>query len=161
MLDAIYLAISQLQSARYERKAIVIFSDGGDNASQYTLREVRSLVQESDVQIYAIGLFDTFLRSPLEAKLGKKWLSGITDTTGGRTITVDNKTKLPEAACAISRELRNQYVLGYQPNGASAGRWRKIRLRLTQPAAERRFHKNYKRGYIGGGKAQAQNRDPL
>lgn len=51
MLDAIYLAESELRSAHYQRKAIIILSDGGDNASRFTLREIKRLVAESDVQI--------------------------------------------------------------------------------------------------------------
>jgi Ca-activated chloride channel homolog len=147
MLDAVYLAVSKLRSARYTRKAIVIFSDGGDNASRYTLREIKNMVQESDVQIYAIGLFDTFFFGTLEEKLGKLWLSEITDATGGRTITVDNSMKLPEAAATISRELRNQYTLGYRPDGPNASKWRKIKVRVTQPDREQRLHAFYRKGY--------------
>jgi Ca-activated chloride channel family protein len=161
MLDAVYLAESKLRSARYKRKAIVIFSDGGDNASRYTLREIKSLVQESDVQIYAIGLFDTFFVSTLEEKLGKWWLSEITDPTGGRTITVDNRSKVPQAAATISREMRNQYILGYRPNLAGASRWRKIKVSVTQPESEQRLHAHYKKGYLSAGRVQSQNRDPL
>jgi Ca-activated chloride channel homolog len=161
MLDAVYLAVSKLRSARYQRKAIVIFSDGGDNASRYTLREIKSLVQESDVQIYAIGLFDRFLLSPLEERLGKMWLSQITDRTGGRTVTVDNRTKLPEAAAEISRELRNQYILGFRPETANANRWRKIRVWATQPASERRLHAYYRKGYLSAERAQPLTRGPL
>ncbi len=161
MLDAVYLAISKLRSARYERKAIVIFSDGGDNASRYTLREIKDVVQESDVQIYAIGLFDTFFLGTLEEKLGKKWLSEITDASGGRTITVDNQAKLPEAAAQISREIRNQYVLGYRPQTASESKWRKIKVSVSGPVAERRLRAFYKRGYLSTGKAQAHAKNPL
>jgi Ca-activated chloride channel homolog len=161
MLDAIYLAESKLRSARYERKAIVIFSDGGDNASRYTLREMKSLVQESDVQIYAVGLFDTFFVGTLEEKLGKKWLSEITDATGGRTITVDNRAKVPEAAATLSREMRNQYVLGYRPGVAGISRWRKIKVYATQPGTEQRLHAHYKTGYMSPGKVQSQNRNPF
>jgi len=161
MLDAVYLAVSKLRSARYKRKAIVIFSDGGDNASRYTLREIKSLVQESDVQIYAIGLFDTFFFSTLEEKLGKIWLSEITDATGGRTITVDNSMKLPEAAATISRELRNQYVLGYRPEVASASKWRKIKVRVRRPDSDEHLHAYYRKGYLGAGKTASPNRDPM
>jgi len=161
MLDAIYLAESKLRSARYERKAIVIFSDGGDNASRYTLREIKSLVQESDVQIYAIGLFDTFFVGTLEEKLGKKWLSEITDTTGGRTITVDNRTKVPEAAATLSREMRNQYLLGYRPSVAGVSKWRKIKVHVSQSGTEQRLHAHYKTGYMSPGKVQSQNRNPF
>jgi Ca-activated chloride channel homolog len=148
MLDAVYLAESVLRSARYKRKAILIISDGGDNASRYTLRDIRRLVQECDVQIYAIGLFETFFFNTLEERMGKKWLSQITDRTGGRTITVDNRTKLPEAAAEISREIRNEYVLGYRPARAAPSRWRKIRLQVIAKFGEQPFRAYYKKGYI-------------
>jgi Ca-activated chloride channel family protein len=145
MLDAIYLAESHLRFARYQRKAIIIFSDGGDNTSRYTLREVQKLVEESDTQIYAIGLFETFLFSTIEEKLGKKWLSEITDRTGGRTITVQDRAKLPQAAAIISREMRNQYILGYRPT-VGDGKWRKIKVKVTSPA-QRPLRAYYKGGY--------------
>jgi len=152
MLDAIYLAEFKLRSARYRRRAIIIISDGGDNASRYTLRDIKNLVQESDAQIFAIGLFDTFFFNTLEERLGKKWLSEITDRTGGRTITVDNRAKLPQAAAAISREVRNQYVLGYIPVTEGDGRWRKIKVRVSSSAVKEPIHAAYKQGYIAAPK---------
>jgi Ca-activated chloride channel family protein len=147
MLDAIYLAVSELRAARYKRKAIIIVSDGGDNASRYSLREIKSLVRESDVQIYAIGLFETFFVNAIEERLGRKWLSEITDVTGGRTITVDNRAKLPEAAATISREVRDQYVLGYRPPGPSTDKWRRIRVRVNSSGEHRQLRAYYKEGY--------------
>ncbi len=147
MLDAIYLAVSELRTARYKRKAIIIVSDGGDNASRYSLREIKSLVRESDVQIYAIGLFETFFLNMIEEKLGKKWLSEITDVTGGRTITVDKRAKLPEAAATISRELRSQYVLGYRRPGPVTDTWRRIKVRVNSSAENRPLRAYYKEGY--------------
>jgi Ca-activated chloride channel homolog len=147
MLDAVYLAVSKLQSARYERKAILILSDGGDNNSRYRLREIKSMVQESGIQIYAVGLFETFFFNTIEERLGKEWLGEITDATGGRTITVDNRGKVPEAAASISREMRNQYVLGYRPLSPSKTKWRKIKVRLTS-TAERSLRAYYKQGYF-------------
>ena len=147
MLDAVYLAVSELRSARYERKAILILSDGGDNASRYKLREIKSVVRESDVQIYAVGLFETFFFNTIEERLGKAWLGEITDATGGRTITVDNRGKVPEAAATISRAMRNQYVLGYRPTTADGTKWRKIKVRLTS-TDERSLRAYYKQGYL-------------
>jgi Ca-activated chloride channel family protein len=154
MLDAVYLAATKLRAARYERKAIVIFSDGGDNASRYTLHEIKSMVQESDVQIYAVGLFETFFFNTIEESLGKSWLSEITDATGGRTITVDNRSKVPAAAATISREMRNQYVLGYRPVKSSTSRWRKIKVRVDPPTLDRPLRAYYRKGYFA---EQAQN----
>jgi Ca-activated chloride channel homolog len=158
LLDAVYLAESKLRSAHYERKAIVIFSDGGDNASRYKLREVKSLVQESDVEVYAIGLFDKFFVGPVEEKLGKEWLSEITDASGGRTVTVDNRGKLPEAAALISREIRHQYVLGYRPATTRTNRtWRKIKVNVTDPVTQQHLYAHYRKGYMASAKTSAQN----
>jgi Ca-activated chloride channel homolog len=147
MLDAIYLAVSQLRLARYQRKAIIIFSDGGDNVSHYSLREIKSLVEEADTQIYAIGLFDTFFFNTIEERLGKKWLSEITDKTGGRTLTVNDQAKLPQAAAAISREMRTEYVLGYRPAIAD-GKWRRIKVRVASATGDNQLQAHYKNGYF-------------
>ena len=149
LLDAVYLALSSMRSAKYQRRALLIISDGADNSSRYRLKEIKSIVQEADVDIYAIGIFDTALFKTYEEYMGKKWLGEITDATAGRTITVDDLARLPEVAGAISRELRNQYVLGYQSsNGARDGKWRKIKVRVTPPASTAPVHAHYKKGYI-------------
>ena len=150
MLDAVYMAQSELRSAHYKRKAILIISDGGDNVSRYTLREIKQLAQESDVQIYAIGLFETFFFNTIEGRLGKKWLSEITDATGGRTITVDNRTKLPQAAAELSREIRNEYMLGYRPVSPVPNRWQKVKVRITASSGEHPLRAYYKQGYLTG-----------
>jgi len=148
MLDAIYLAEAQLRTAKYKRRAIVIFSDGGDNVSHHSHREIKGLVKERDVEVYAIGLFDASLFGPVEEKLGKQWLSGITDCTGGRTIALQNRTKVSDAAAEISREMRTQYVLGYHPAIGRNGKWRKIKVRVASPTREQPLHAFYKQGYI-------------
>ena len=116
MLDAISTAMTRLRSAKHKRRALLIISDGGDNSSHHKYREIKSLVRDSDVEVYAIGLFDTAFFKTYEEFMGKKWLSEITDATGGRTVTVDSVSKMGEAAAAISTEMRSQYVLGYRPS---------------------------------------------
>src|SRR5438270_5051804 len=66
LLDAIYLGVSQMRKAKHEKKALLIISDGGDNHSGYTENEIKSLVKEADVQIYAIGLFEINPGTPEE-----------------------------------------------------------------------------------------------
>ena len=60
LIDAVYLGIDHLRQAKYERKALLVISDGGDNRSRYTEGELRRVVRESDVQIYSIGIFDNY-----------------------------------------------------------------------------------------------------
>jgi len=155
LLDAVYLALAKMRFARYERKALLIISDGGDNHSRYGLGEIKKLVQEADVEAYAIGIFDSLLpfRS-FEEMMGKRWLGEITDATGGRTVTVTDLEKLPQTAASLSREMRTQYVLGYRPQHKIShdGRWRRIRVQVTPPPTTARVQAYYKKGYAAPAK---------
>jgi Ca-activated chloride channel homolog len=152
LLDGIYLGIDKLNSARYQRRALVIISDGGDNHSHYTAREIKRLVQEADVLIYSIGIFDNMpvpVFKTIEEKLGKHLLTQITELTGGRTIAADDRTKVPEIASEISRELRQQYLLGYRSsNSLHDGKWRKIKVQVNSSESVPPLHAYYKKGYV-------------
>lgn len=133
LLDAIYMGISKMRQARYAKKALLIISDGGDNHSRYTENEIKSLVKEADVMIYAIGIYDRYA-SAMEERLGPQLLSEITELTGGRAFTIDNPNDLADVATKIGVELRNQYVLGYRPSKVVRdGKWRKIKVKLLPP----------------------------
>jgi Ca-activated chloride channel family protein len=133
LLDAIYLGISKMREAKFPKKALLIVSDGGDNHSRYTEGEIKSVVKEADVLIYAIGIYDHYFPTE-EERLGPALLSEITELTGGRAFTIDNPNDLADVATKIGIELRNQYVLGYRPNNPTRdGKWRKIKVKLLPP----------------------------
>ena len=133
LIDAVYLAVDKLKEAKYERKALLIISDGGDNRSRYTEGELRRAVRESDVQIYAIGIFDIYAPTP-EEQTGPLLLADMCDATGGRMFRVMDVTELGDIATRISAELRNEYVIGYTPSEMKAnGNWRKLKIRLVPP----------------------------
>ncbi len=133
LLDAIYMGVSKMRQAKYAKKALLIISDGGDNHSRYTENEIKSVVKEADVMIYAIGIYDHFFATQ-EERLGPELLSEITELTGGRAFTVDNPNDLGDVATKIGIELRNQYVLGYRPGKiVRDGKWRKIKVKLLPP----------------------------
>lgn len=147
LLDAIYLGMNKMRQAQNSKKALLIISDGGDNRSRYTEGEIKSMVREADVQIYAIGLYDTPGRSP-EEDYGPTLLSDISEVTGGRTYVISNPSELADTATKIGMELRNQYVLGYRPiNGAHDGKWRKIKIKLLPPKGLPPLHVYAKTGY--------------
>jgi len=89
LLDAVYLGLIQMKDARCSKRALLIISDGGDNHSRYSERDVKRLVREADTQLYSIGLFDSFeyrARTPEELN-GPSLLSEITEhvtLTGGK-----------------------------------------------------------------------------
>jgi len=131
LLDSIYMGLNKLHRALYKRRALVIISDGGDNHSRYTAREIRNLVQEEDVEIYALGIFSKVFKT-YEEWSGERLLTRITEATGGHTVKVNDIQDLPQAAANISRQLRNQYILGYSPtNRQYDDKWHKIKVRVV------------------------------
>lgn len=152
LLDGIYLGLDQMKHARYERKALLIISDGGDNHSRYTEGEIKSRVREADVQVYAIGLFDAYGRTP-EERYGPELLAQLTDVTGGRAFTIENPNDLADVATKISTELRNEYVLGYKPNPKPHdGKWHKIKVKLLPPKGLPPLHITARTGYYAAQK---------
>ena len=152
LLDAIYMGVSKMRSARYQRRALLIISDGGDNHSYYNTKETKTLVEEADVVMYSIGIFDGMpvpVFKTIEEKLGKRLLTDITELTGGRTIAADNRDKVPQIAATVSRELRQEYILAYRSDRTlHDGKWRKIKVQVMPAAGSEPLHVHYKKGYI-------------
>lgn len=147
LLDAIYMGVQKMHRAKYAKKALLIISDGGDNHSRYGEREVKSLVKESDVMVYAIGTFDRYVPTQEEA-LGPALLSDIAEPTGGRAFTLQSPNEMPEVAHRIGTELRTQYVLGYRPEDAPKdGKWHKINVKLSLPKKLAFLRVHAKTGY--------------
>ncbi len=134
LLDAIQLAISQMKSARYDRKALVIVSDGGDNHSRHSEREIKNAMFEADVEVYAMGIFDPqdAHSRTREERNGPRLLDEIAAETGGRHFPVRNLNELPDICARIADELRTQYVIGYAPSGAARdGKYRRVRVTIS------------------------------
>jgi len=147
LLDAIYMGMDKMHEARHPKKALLIISDGGDNRSRYTDSEIKSLVKEADVEIYAIGIYDG-LNSTTEEARGPYLLAEITEATGGRTFPINDVSELTDVATKIGVELRNQYVLGYRPkNTARDGKWRKVKVKLNAPKGLPPLNVHAKTGY--------------
>lgn len=136
LFDAIHLGLKAMKTAHHPRKALVILSDGGDNWSAYNFRQIRSALIESDVQVYAMGIFDADVEHnhPREEKRGPMLLDDLTGPTGGRNYPVERINDLPAIGEQISRDLRHEYILGYySSNAARDGKYRRIKVSL--PAA--------------------------
>ena len=135
LLDAIYLGLNEMRNAQNAKRALLIISDGEDNNSRYSEKDIKRLVREADTQLYSVGIFDPFeyrSRTPEELS-GPSLLTEVTELTGGRAFTVENVNELPDIATKIGAELRNQYILGYHPSNKSHdARWRKIKLRAPK-----------------------------
>jgi Ca-activated chloride channel family protein len=150
LLDAVYMAMHEMRKAKNPRKALLLISDGGDNSSRYSEAEIKTLVKEADVQIYAIGIYESAggrSRTPEETS-GPALLTEIAEQTGGRQYQVDNLNELPDVAAKIGVELRNQYILGYSPKNLSRdGKYRRVQVRLVQPHGMPLLRPFWKQGY--------------
>ncbi len=139
LLDAVYLGLHEMKHANNPRKALIIISDGGDNNSRYTETEIKNLVREADVQIYAIGIFEPAasrgrtmkpeeLREPKPAE---------------RNIGTDRGTPFPggesERAPQYRGEDRHRVAesvhtrLLSKEYGARNGKYRRVQVKLVQP----------------------------
>jgi Ca-activated chloride channel homolog len=150
LLDAVYMALDEMKRARHSRKAILIISDGGDNSSRYSYREVKNYVREGDVQIYSIGILEPVMmrsRTPEEAA-GPMLLKEIAQLTGGRLYEVDDISELSDIASKIGAALRNQYVLGYMPAEAKHdGKYHRIEVKIEQPKGLPPLRATFRSGY--------------
>ncbi|MCC6587483.1 MAG: VWA domain-containing protein [Bryobacterales bacterium] len=150
LLDGLYLAMNQMKKARNPRKAILVLSDGGDNSSRYTESEIKNLVREADVQVYAIGIFEQVAGRGRTAEelAGPGLLTEIAEQTGGRHFPIDNLNELPDVAAKIGVELRSQYVLGYSPSNLQKdGKYRRVEVKLVQPRGLPPLRAYYRTGY--------------
>jgi Ca-activated chloride channel family protein len=155
MLDGAEMALREMKKAKNPRKAIVIISDGGDNNSKYSAKEIQALVRQADVQIYAMGIFEPSLSYSLnipglskEEVSGPRLLAELAEQTGGRAFTASNPEDLPSIATRIGIELRNQYVLAYSPsNKDKDGKYRKVEVKVTQPASMPGLKLRWRLGY--------------
>lgn len=146
LFDAVALAVHQMRSARNRRRVVFLISDGGDNHSRLTERELRRLLDEEDVQIHGIGIHD-HMASPEEAR-GPWVLKDLASMTGGQHHMVDKISELPELASRMSLALHDRYLIGYKPTPPGlSGIFRRIDVRLVLPKRGPRLYVYARRGY--------------
>jgi len=150
LFDGVFAGLHEMEKALNPRKTLVVISDGGDNNSAFSAKEVLQKALESGVQIYAMGVFEPVgpLGLSLEEQRGPRLLSNISEQTGGRAFAASRLDQLPEVASRIAVELRNQYMLAFSPlNQAKDGTYRKLEVKLTQPEGMTGLAARWRLGY--------------
>ena len=146
LLDGIYLGLQKLKQAHNPRKALIVVSDGGDNNSRYTLRDLTSLAAESDTEIFAICIYGN-PQSDEEAN-GPGLLSSLTQSSGGINYVMSDVNGTKATFARIGNTLHHQYMLGYYPAAnAPSGKYRKIKVQLLVPEGVRRLRVFSRSGY--------------
>ena len=124
LYDALELALNHLERGTRQRKALVLLSDGGDNASYDTLDDVLRMAQRSSATIYCIGIYD-----PQQNDKNPKVLRQIAKLTGGEAFFPERPASLRQIWPKIAGALRGQYTIGYvSTNSARNGVYRSVKI---------------------------------
>jgi VWFA-related protein len=124
LYDALVAALERSSRATRPRRVLVVISDGGDNASTATLKDVLARARESNVTVYTIGLFD---RDDVDRNPGV--LKSLAQATGGERFLPDSPSRLMEVCRHIAREIRSGYTIGYVPPDRD-GAYHRVRVEL-------------------------------
>lgn len=114
------------------RKILVLYTDGGDNASNINFNELLDLVKASDVTVHAIGFLE---HQPTSVKMDQRLrLQRIAELTGGQAFFPMSMKDLEGAYQKVAAEIDAQYTLGYlSTNERLDGTWRKVEIRVVRP----------------------------
>ena len=142
LYDAVSEGLNHLQYAHTTKKALIIISDGGDNASHLKYSQVLAQARQSQALIYAIALVGSE-----EAEENPALLRRLCKDTGGIAYFPGEGESAASVSARIARDLREQYTLGYVPlNVQGAVAFRKIEVKVTAPG-HGRLHVRTRQGY--------------
>jgi len=123
LYDGLDRALQQLALGTHDRKALIVLSDGGDNASAQTLEGVMEHARRSGAAIYAVTLFDQDNHDARPRVLRK-----LARETGGDAFTPKRTSDVMDSFTQIARELRSVYTIGFVPPDTAESGFRSIRV---------------------------------
>jgi Ca-activated chloride channel family protein len=131
---------------------LVVISDGGDSVSGKSYEQAVEEAQRAGAIVYSIIIV------PIAADAGRNTggehaLIQMSEDTGGKYYTVVDPKDLEPAFQHISDDLRTQYLLGYYaPLQGSESGFRRIKVKLTDAAADAKYNLRYRTGYFADAK---------
>lgn len=148
LYDAVYLGVERVTRGSHQKRALLIISDGQDNASRYNFGEVRRLLKESDVVTYAVGIQNSRDIASQVGMQGQAFLDEICSVTGGKSFYPQSDVEMDEIFERIALELRHQYSVGYIPKDFQPdGKWRKVKVKVKPPRGLPRLTVRSRDGY--------------
>ena len=133
MRDAISMSLDYIKKeAKKDKKVLLVITDGNDNASGISLEKIVNRANQSDVLIYAIGLFTD--EDKRDASKAKRALKELTTATGGLAFYPKEVSEVGPLAVEVARDIRNQYTIAYTPTvQALDGSYRQIKVTVDAP----------------------------
>ncbi|HEY8562755.1 MAG TPA: VWA domain-containing protein [Pyrinomonadaceae bacterium] len=164
LYDAIFAASDKVRRRPNTKQVLLVLTDGADNASHHTLKELRTHLRSVNLPVYSVSfggerrfvgyadLYRTAGRQTLAAaetsQLNTAALAEISKTTGGQSFerAVQNRYLLFGVFNKVLGEVQNQYVLGFYPEAAD-GKWHRLKIRVKS-AGGKKYRLSNRRGYL-------------
>jgi len=153
LYDALMAALDRLDASARTRRVLVLISDGGDNTSRATLKDVLARARKSNASIYTIGLFDD-----LDPDRNPDVLKELARLTGGERFLPKSAGPMMQACHQIAHEIRNEYTLGFAPPDRD-GRYHAVRVQLSG-SDPRKVVVRTRPGYFAAGASPAAGAPP-
>lgn len=129
LFDAVVDGLAQLQLGQRDKKALVVISDGGDNASLHTRHQTLDRIVGSTATIYTVGLFDAD-----DPDRDPGILRQLAQISGGRAYFPEDVSEMVPVCRRIARDMRSRYTLAYlPPAGKDLKAVRSIRVEASAP----------------------------
>jgi Ca-activated chloride channel family protein len=136
LYDACYFSLEKMRGGAHSKQAILLFSDGQDNNSKYTFKDVREQLKETGVLLYSIGITGSNDPGSSLGMAGQSALDELSAASGGKAFFPNTIEDINVLFDRLAVELRHQYLLGFKPSQDKAdGKWHKIKIKVTPPSA--------------------------
>ena len=146
LYDAIAAGLEQLQKGKWDKKVLIVVSDGGDNASKRNLAQVMSMVNQSNAVIYTMGIFDE-----IDEDRNPRVLKQLSRASGGEAFFPKTLQEILPICEQIAHDIRSQYTITFVPtNRKQDGTYRTIDVKAREPSEGRRLSVSTRAGYSAG-----------
>jgi Ca-activated chloride channel family protein len=148
--DALAQMPERSELGRNPSRAIILLSDGIDNASKLTRADIEKMMEGVSIPVYAFGLRepaeqDTKKIVPISEEMSNiDLLEELASASGGRLFVGNKPEALATAVLGIEKILRAQYLIGFPPTGKGAVKYRRISLELAGRVRSVRVRAGYR-----------------
>jgi len=152
LYDGLVAAMDRLERGTRPKKALILISDGGDNASRSTLDDVLGRARRSNVTIFTVGLFDND-----DPDKNPGVLKSLAQSTGGERFLPppESPAALVRACERIARELRSGYTIGYVPPDRD-GLYHRVRVDVAPADGRGKLQARTRPGYFAAASTAAR-----
>jgi len=161
LYDSLFQALQKVKQGRYQKKAVLLVTDGEDTSSLTRVDKALLNIREADMLVYSIGIkgapgfdlgtdpFSGNARSSTanNTTVDMKVLNRFAEASGGRAWEISESSfgkNLEAVLDTIAAELRSQYSIGYYPeHPVKDGKWHSVGIRMKNPDYRARVRKEY------------------